>query len=381
MKNPVINRRVRILFNKQLTLEEFTEWCRSNVSHLKNNVNFQEKYQKYCLLFPVTRSDIRLSDIGFFTPSNGGITKNYLYDRGWEINEIVKYFKHKSIKEKSSISPEVKLKYGNCNRYEFYLTKINPLTNKNYTEHEAKEKVYRKQSKASNAKKVKYKSGEINVNMFSYDFWKNKGLNDIEISQKIQYLKDKIGHSMTLDGYIERYGTKEGLKRFTKRQEKWQNSLNSKSDEDKLAILIKKTKKLPFYSKQATLFFDKLIDRLKGLNLEFFWKKNEMHIWDSEHSKLYFYDFTIRELRIIIEFNGVHCHPSPYLSQIEWDTWRCVYTKQTANDKYLTDQRKLLVAKEKGFTLETVWSDSNIEEQLQLLIDKINKKYESTNQI
>lgn len=377
MKNPVINRRIRILFNKQYEFNEFIEWCRNNISYLKDDVNFQEKYEKYLFLFPVTRSDIRLTDIGFFTPSNGGITKKYLHERGWKTDEITNYFRQKSLKEKSSISSETKIKYGNCNRYEHYLNKVNSLTGKVYTEQEAKEKVYKKQSNASNSKKIKYRSGEINVNMFSDDFWKTRGLGEVEISQKIEYLKNKIGHSMTLNGYIERYGVKEGYDRFAKRQEKWQYSMNSKSNEEKLDILIKKVKRLPFYSRQATLFFDKLVDRLKDLDLEFFWKKNEMHIWDKELSKIYFYDFTIRELRIIIEFNGVHCHPSPRLSQTEWTNWKCPYTKQTADVKHVKDHRKILVAKEKGFDIEIVWSDQNIEKQLQFLIDKINKKYES----
>lgn len=61
-----------------------------------------------------------------------------------------------------------------------------------------------------------------------------------------------------------------------------------------------------------------------------------MHIWDNIFNRLYFYDFTIKNIKMIIEFNGHHCHPSP------------------------------------------VWTDLNLEEQLINLVSIINE-YEKQN--
>lgn len=369
------NRTLRPLFNRKYTYLEFREWCIKSISYIEEEtVNFHEKYEKYLLKIDVPTSNLRLTDIGFFTPKNGGITKIYLEDRGWNSEKISEYFRQKSKKERASISPETIKTYGNCNHYAHYMTKINPATNQFYTEIEARNKIFQKQSKASKSKIAKYKRGEINVNMYSHDFWEKKGLNEIEINQKIEYLKLKIGHSMTLDGYIEKYGIDLGIKKFNDRQERWQKTLNSKTDEEKLQILIKKTKKLPYYSKQATLFFEKLITGLFPHNLEFFWKDTEMHIWDNDYKKLYYYDFTIRQLRTVIEFNGAHCHPSPRLTEEARNNWKCPYTSLIAEEKEEIDKRKKQVAEEKEFDVNYVWTDLNLQEQLENLIKKIKQK-------
>jgi hypothetical protein len=65
---------------------------------------------------------------------------------------------------------------------------------------------------------------------------------------------------------------------------------------------------------------------------------------------LFFYDFTIKNLKIIIEFHGVGFHarsPSDIL------------IREKAEDVIARDKRKELVAIENGFEIFTIWSDEN----------------------
>lgn len=373
-----IARRVSEFFREKLSYEQFRKICIKNVSRIKpDGVDFAQKYALYLNTFSSLENQtetVTLNDIGFYVQRNGGKNIKYLVDRGWTEEEIRKEFSELSKKSKNSIAnfEEVKKKYGRCNRFETYLTRVNPNTGKFYSESEAILLIREKQRKASSGKKRKIEEKSINVNMFSDDFWISRGLSDIEAKEKIELLKRKIGYAATLEAYIEKYGVEKGKEKFYERQIRWQNSLNSKTDEEKLLILQKKCKKLPQYSKQSIRFFDRLIEKLQKHSLEFFLKDSEMHIWDSDTKKLYFYDFVIRNPKIVVEFNGAHCHPSPRLTDRERKEWKCPYTKMNAETKTAQDCRKKKVAISKGFYYEEVWTDMNLETQLEDLVTKIN---------
>lgn len=184
-----------------------------------------------------------------------------------------------------------------------------------------------------------------------------------------EYLIDKFGEdkakyiillkSRDINGYILKYGEEEGRKKY----EKYLKSSNDKKH----------------YSKFSQLFFDNLVSSLKenGLNFKYCYGDNEHWKWSTEN-KLYFFDFYIPELRLVIELNGDywHCNPNKYDSE---------YVHQlrhmTAKEIWEYDEhRNLIISNEMKYNLEIVW-ESNIRKDrngvIFNLVEKIKKLYVS----
>ena len=81
-------------------------------------------------------------------------------------------------------------------------------------------------------------------------------------------------------------------------------------------------------------------------------EKSEFFI---KSDNIYFYDFTIRSKKIIIEYNGVSFHAKP--SQLESNDWFNPFTKENAYDNIEKSKIKYQVAKDKGFEIFEIWSD------------------------
>lgn len=67
-------------------------------------------------------------------------------------------------------------------------------------------------------------------------------------------------------------------------------------------------------SKESLKFFNKLIDKIEHLGLEYFIGvegNREWFIYDNDSKKINLYDFCIKELKIIIEFHGSLWHYNP----------------------------------------------------------------------
>ena len=61
-------------------------------------------------------------------------------------------------------------------------------------------------------------------------------------------------------------------------------------------------------------------------------------------NKVYSYDYTILPLKLIFEFNGNHVHPSKELLGEKWNTWKCAWTGETADEKHSMDMEKISIA-------------------------------------
>lgn len=140
-------------------------------------------------------------------------------------------------------------------------------------------------------------------------------------------------------------------------------------------------------SKESIKLFKPIIDELSKIeNICIYYgdkesNKNEYFLYDKENKKYYFYDLTIlyNDIRLIVEYNGVKFHPNKEkLTTEEWNNWRCLFTEQTADDKYKTDLSKKELAIQNGFKYLEVWSSDTIEENTNKIISfleiiKINK--------
>ena len=95
---------------------------------------------------------------------------------------------------------------------------------------------------------------------------------------------------------------------------------------------------------------------------------HEFRIRD-ENMRWHCYDYTIKELNIIIEYHGEHCHPKK--EQLGTD-WRNLFTNETAEEAYVRDLRKQQLAESKGYEYHVIWHGEDANAKNQKIIDIFN---------
>lgn len=157
--------------------------------------------------------------------------------------------------------------------------------------------------------------------------------------------------------YIEKYGESEGIIR-------WERKINSgflKASKESLEIF----EPLTNYLLNKGVSID---DILYGVN-----GSCEYKIEDGE--KFYSYDYTILSKKIIIEFNGTHVHPSKELLGENWDSWRCLWSGETADQKHSQDMEKLKIAEKHGFTVIEIWDYEDKTEALEKCMKLVEERF------
>lgn len=272
-----------------------------------------------------------------------------------------------------------------------------------YNEIEAKQKISELQTKNCNKWVTKFKNNpEEYVSTFStrIEYWLERGFSEEEAKIKLSERQS----TFSLDKCISKFGEINGRIRWQERQNLWQitlqsnpniNEINKRKDSSSfewalnkcngdidLAIKLRNNRIIErcknTYSKESILFFQDLYDFCLNLGIHkdsIYWKETEYFIVDKK-SKTYFYDFTLKDLHIIIEYNGVAFHPK-HPDQY----WKSIFSNQTAKEKYEYDQLKNNVAKSKGFNLIEVWNDEDLivkQNELKFLIETtLRRKKES----
>lgn len=322
----------------------------------------------------------------------GRFTKIYWTQRGWSNDEaIIKKAKYKR-----------KLKPGPM-EISFWLEKINPLTNLVYTKVEAKHKIktqrpinieywinkgLSKDEAIIKVKEIQTKNGDAWVKKNKKHkqkdrtrtqilYWQTKHnmsliearakvkevQNNIsldvlmkkygDIEGKIRYDKicDKISFAGTVTGYISRYGPKLGPKLHKEKTIK--SCTNNR------------------VSKESIVFFKKIYKffRQNGIKSnEIYWGitgSQEYFLHENNNNKIFWYDFTIPHLKMIIEFHGTRFHPNPKWDKKRWGQWDLFGMK--AKEKYEFDTFKKNLANKHGYTVLEIWSDEKHQFDMSIL--------------
>ena len=154
---------------------------------------------------------------------------------------------------------------------------------------------------------------------------------------------------------IEKYGKEKGLKIWQERQDKWQSTLNNKSEQEKEEINRKKISSNSFFSKISQELFWKLYNNINNNYKIFFKELNKEYIFYDKISKKHFvYDYIDIDRKKCIEFNGYfwHCKPGMYNEKY--------YNKikgQTAKEIWEYDKIKNNFIISEGYKLLIVWED------------------------
>lgn len=85
----------------------------------------------------------------------------------------------------------------------------------------------------------------------------------------------------------------------------------------------------------------------------------------NDEGDIFWYDFAVPVKKKIIEYHGCKFHPNKLtLTEGEWSVWRCLYSKQTADEKYRHDMLKVQLARQYGFDVLTIWDNEPVEEAI-----------------
>jgi len=283
----------------------------------------------------------------------------YWTDRGWD-----------SIQAKVNAAAHMQIVNKKANRdspysMEFWTKKINPVTGNNYTEIEADfernsrrpirpeywiKKGYTQEIAKQLAVDAKFKNNKKGANNAAttdirratskrcIEYYTARGHSDEEAaimrSNSQKYFSKEI--------CIQKHGELEGLKVWNNRQEKWQNTLNAKSQEEKARINRLKLSKGITVSKAEKILLNEIKQVIPTVCHQF--------TLVNSNKKQYVYDIQVNNK--IIEYNGDfwHCNPARYSS--EFINPR---TKLRATNKWDSDRIKLQYARDQGYEVLVIW--------------------------
>ena len=260
---------------------------------------------------------------------------------------------------------------GNSRRSDFYLDKINPLTNKLYTQEEAIEKIKKLQTKASKKRWEYYKDGLSNyVPNTTLEYYLRQGMSLTEA--KIALIKRQ--NTASLESFIERYGSNVGIKKYEKRIQRYKKSFNNKSEEELKIIRIKQCRGLKYSSKSSTMFFENVLNALRNDGIDFndaHYGTNEYFVYDNSKKRIFFYDFVIPSINYACEYNGHKFHPDPRLHEDEKHKWRALYSNKTYDECLEFDAYKNSLIMNNGFMLDVVWDFEDVESKTSKVLNHI----------
>lgn len=328
-------------------------------------------------------------------PKIGSDKRNYWIKRGWSEKEC----EEKRIRKKMPSSP-MKIENWTC--------KVNPDTGSNYTIEEAiiKIKSFRKFNKEywmsrgmsesesirevarfqkENSEKFLQKmidnpNDYLSRTSTQIGYYLKRGFSQEE-SHKM--LKDRQS-TLSIDRMIKIYGEEVGTIKYLNRIDRLKYTSSRKFYIDKYGevdgnkkydeMLLKRIVPMSKSSKQSFRFFLPIYKFLRKNDIskeDIYWGVGHSNEWFINiDGNLFFYDFTIRSLKVIIEFHGEKFHPR----SID-DGWKNIYNKEISIEhQFNRDKIKEKSAKKSGFDYHVVFSNDDLESKQKELIEIISKK-------
>lgn len=277
----------------------------------------------------------------------------YWTDRGWTPDEA--YVNAKSNKQKGCKSV-----YSRS----YWTNKVNPVTGVNYTEEEAdfernsrrpirKEYWTKKGYSTAEAETLATETKQRNNNTGGAasaitkvrkvtskrcpEYFIARGYSEEEsaalVSQGQKYFSKEI--------CIEKHGEEKGIAIWQERQDRWQASLDQKSDEEKARINRLKISKGSTVSAAEKIIIDQLSKT--------FAVDSQFTLFES-NKKQYVYDIVYNKK--IIEYHGDFWHSNPNKYSADHINPR---TKIKASDKWKNDSAKIEFAQRQGYEVLVVW--------------------------
>lgn len=189
--------------------------------------------------------------------------------------------------------------------------------------------------------------------------------------RKARRLQRERQQTFTLEKCIDRHGEEEGRRVWEARQQKWKDTINSKSDEE-IALINKKKMTAGPVSKREKMLLERIREHVE---------ETQFALVDPKTKKTYVYDF--RAGTRIIEFNGDfwHARPTRYAATepVQWS--RSLGRKLLASEVWEKDEKKRKAAEESGFQVMTIWEGdfmSNPEKIAQECVDFLTQSSASS---
>ena len=245
----------------------------------------------------------------------------------------------------------------------------------------------RAKAKARKGSATKRKAGyydDSSNNPYSKAFWQKRGLSEEEAAKKVHgrmVTKPEYWESRSFtaeDAALEanrraktnslefkktKYGAEEGTRRYEQycalKKEQW-------SERSAQGL----TGKRSVVADRMFLKIYRYLRRRGFVRNDFMMEMNRGEMWIRTDENIYFYDFVVRPLKLIIEFNGSHVHPSPSMTEAQRAMWRHAFSKETAEDVEKRERVKYELAESEGYTIIHVWDFDSSFEHLKPLLEK-----------
>lgn len=237
-------------------------------------------------------------------------------------------------------------------------------TQKGYSEEEARLEISKKQRNSAIKRHKKEKENDTNYKIYNplcIEYWLAREYLQIEAESMVSSVKNKT--LCNLDWYIEKYGVDVGTVKFNLRQTQRLDTIYSK-----YGVYSVSSGRISKPSKHFFLKFYKQIRKL-GISKEQInvgiGKNKEFVRTDLDRKRTYFYDFAIRNLKIIVEFNGSFWHPKTK------ETWRGL---GGFDERMEYDKIKINFAESLGYDVLVIWDDENLDEQLERAVEYVRIK-------
>lgn len=176
----------------------------------------------------------------------------------------------------------------------------------------------------------------VKVSQTQIGYWIKKGFSEEEAKNKISELQK----TFSLEICIRKYGEEEGRKKWEERQKKWKNKVFNENTHIGGGT-----------SMIGLEFIENLLEIIKDYKFNVMYAKNEKFIKNKDN-KVFKYDLTIKDLKIIFEFNGDYWHCNPLI----WNSEDINKAKKlSASEIWKYDEDKIKAAVDHGYEIITIW--------------------------